>query len=133
MEGFNFKQAAQESTLLSPIMVGRDKLETDDVINRELTIIGFDFAPKFDEEGRVIVDESTGEVDTFGVIVFAEMPNKYYCVGTVFTKVCKTWEAAFSNAKEASDALAAEGGVKVRFSPSKTKKGKNLTAVEILN
>lgn len=133
MEGFNFKKAAQESTLLSPIMVGRDKLDTEEVINKELTIIGFDFAPKFDEEGRVIVDESTGEADTFGVIVFAEMPDKYYCVGTVFTKVCKTWEAAFSNAYEASEALAAEGGVRVKFTPSKTKKGKNLTAVEILN
>ena len=130
---FDFKKSAQETTLLSPIMVGREKLTTEDVVGKELTIIGFDFAPKFDEKGKPIVDEATGEADTFGVIIFAEIPDSYYCVGTVFTKVCKTWEAAFSSAKEASEALAAEGGVRVKFTPSKTKKGNNLTGVEILN
>lgn len=130
---FNFKAAAQEATLLSAIMVGRDKMDTDEVLDKELTIVGFDFAPKFDEKGKPVIDDSTGEVDTFGVVVFQEYPDKYYCVGTVFTKVCKTWEAAFSSAKEASEVLAAEGGVKVKFTSSKTKKGNNLTAVEILN
>ena len=130
---FNFKQVAQENTLLSAIMVGKEKLETEQVINKELTIIAFDFAPKFDQSGNRIIDEATGEVDEFGVVVFAEMPDRYYCVGTVFTKVCKAWASAFESAAEASEALAAEGGVRVKFTPSKTKKGNNLTAVEILN
>lgn len=129
----NFKKVAQENTLLSAIMVGRDKLETEEVINKELTIVAFDFAPKFDQTGNPVVDEKTGEVDTFGVVVFKEMPEKYYCVGAVFTKVCRAWAAPFESAKEASEVLTAEGGVKVKFTPSKTKKGNNLTAVEILN
>ncbi|MBD5232334.1 MAG: hypothetical protein HDS66_09345 [Bacteroidales bacterium] len=133
MEGtFNFKQVAQENTLLSPIMCNREKLETSEVINKELTIIGFDFAPKFDQNGeRVVLD--TGEIDTFGVVIFEEIPDRYYCVGTVFTKVCKAWAAPFSSPAEASAALAAEGGVRVRFTESKTKRNQNLTAVEILN
>ena len=130
---FNFKQVAQEYTLLSAIMVGKEKLETEQVINKELTIIAFDFAPKFDQAGNRIIDSNTGEVDEFGVVVFAEMPDHYYCVGAVFTKVCKAWASAFKSAAEASEALAAEGGVRVKFTPSKTKKGNNLTAVEILN
>lgn len=130
---FNFKKAAQEQTSLSAIMVGRQKLETDDIIDRELTIVAFDFAPKFDEKGRPIVDESTGEADTFGVVVFKEHPDNYYCVGAVFTKVCHAWAAGFSSAAEASDALTKEGGVRVKFHASKTKKGNNLTAVDILD
>lgn len=130
---FNFKQVAQENTLLSAIMVGKEKLETEDILNKELTIIGFDFAPKFDQQGKPVIDSSTGEVDTFGVVVFAEYPDKYYCVGAVFTKVCHAWSAGFDSPQEASTALAAEGGVKVKFSASKTKKGNNLTAVDILN
>lgn len=130
---FNFKQAAQENTLLSAIMVGRDQLTTDDVIDKELNVIGFDFAPKFDERGNPIVNPDTGEADTFGVIVFEEFPNSYYCVGTVFTKVCHAWAAPFESVKEASDVLAAEGGVRVKFTRGKTKKGNNLTSVEILN
>lgn len=129
---FNFRESAQQNTLLAKIMVGREKLETEDVLNKDLTIIGFDFAPKFDQNGNPVMDERTGEVDTFGVVTFAEMPDKYYCVGAVFTKVCHGWAAAFESPEEASEALSAEGGVKVRFTASKTKKGNNLTAVEIL-
>lgn len=130
---FNFAQVAKENTLLSAIMLGREKIATEAIINRELTIIGFDFAPKFDEKGNPIVNPDTGEVDTFGVLVFKEMPDKYYCVGTVFTKVCHAWAAPFTSAKEASEALAAEGGVRVKFTPGRTKRGNNLTNVEILN
>lgn len=131
--GYDFKKVAQQNTLLSAIMVGRSKLETEDVINQELTIVGFDFAPKFDQKGRPVVDETTGEADVFGVVTFAEHPDKYYCVGAVFTKVCKAWAADFTSPEDASAALVAEGGVKVRFTPSKTKTGNNLTSVEILN
>ena len=60
---FNFKQVAQENTLLSAIMVGKEKLETEQVINKELTIIAFDFAPKFDQSGNRIIDPNTGEVE----------------------------------------------------------------------
>lgn len=129
---FNFKKVAQENTLLSAIMVGKEKLETEDILDKELTIVAFDFAPKFDQQGKPIANEM-GEVDTFGVVVFSEYPDKYYCVGAVFTKVCHAWVTGFSSPQEASAALAAEGGVKVKFTASKTKKGNNLTAVEILN
>lgn len=132
MEKFNFKKAAQEATLLCSVMVGREKLETDDILGQELTIIEFGFAPKFDKDGKPIVDDN-GEADTFGVVVFEEYPDKYYCVGAVFTKVCKTWASAFDSTEEASKALKEEGGVLVKFSSTKTKKGNNLTAVEILN
>lgn len=130
---FSFKKSAEEAILLSPIMVGREKLDTEEILNQPLTIIAFDFAPKFDEKGTPIVDPDTGEAETFGVVVFQEKPDFYYCVGTVFTKVCKTWAAAFSSPVEASEALEAEGGVKVKFTSGKTRGGKNLTSVDILN
>lgn len=130
--GYNFKKTAQENILLSAIMADREKLETEDILDKDLTIIAFDFAPKFDQQGKPVVNDN-GELDTFGVVVFAEHPDKYYCVGAVFTKVCHAWAADFDSPQEASEALAAEGGVKVKFSASKTRKGNNLTAVEILN
>lgn len=126
-----FAQVAQQETLLSPIMVGKTKLETADVINKDLTVIAFDFAPKFTREGDPMYDEN-GEVDTFAVVVFAEYPDSYYCVGTVFTNVCKAWMAGYETAGEASDDLRSEGGVRVCFKEGKTKKGNNLVNVEIL-
>lgn len=130
---FDFKKTAMENTLLSPLMVNRKKLDTDDIIGKELTITAFGFAPKFDQNGNPSIIQETGEVDTFGVVVFKEHPENYYCVGAVFTKVCKAWAAEFDSTETASEALEKSGGVRVRFTASKTKKGNNLTAVEILD
>lgn len=131
--GFNFKKAAQEATSLSPIMMGRTKLETEEILGKELTINGFNFAPKFDKDGNAVVDPETGVPDEFGVVTFVEFPDKYYCVGAVFTKVCKMWASEFETVEQASEALAAEGGVRAKFTASKTKKGNNLVAVDILD
>lgn len=127
-----FREAAMQATLLAPIMMDKEKLETDDVVGRELTIVAFDFAPKFDKKGEPIFNEKTGEQDTFGVVVFEEEPTKYYCVGTVFTKVCHSWMSGFDTPEQASEVLKSEGGVKVMFTQSKTKNGNNLTAVKVL-
>ncbi len=130
---FDFKKSAQKVTSLSPIMVGKEKLETEDIVGQVLTVVAFDFAPKFDKDGNPVVNPVTGEADTFGVVIFKEKPTSYYCVGTVFTKVCKAWDAEFGSAEEASAELEASGGVKVKFSMGKTRNGKNnLVSVEIL-
>lgn len=129
---FNFKQAAQKETSLSPIMVGREKMDTDDVIGKKFTITAFDFADKFDKNGNRIVDDN-GEVEKFGVVVFKEAPEKYYCVGTIFSKVCKVWADEFNgDPVAASAALAEQGGVLVQFSRGNTKKGNNIVNVDIL-
>lgn len=130
---FDFKKAAQKEVTLSPIMAGRDKLETEDVVGKELTIDSFDFAPKFNDNGERVIDSETGEPDEFGVVVFKEMPDKYYCVGTVFTNVCKVWASEFDTVEKASAELKKSGGVRVKFTKSKTKRGNNLTSVEILD
>ena len=115
-------------------MVGREKIDTDDIVNKDLTIIGFDFADKRDRDtGELVVDHKTGEVQQFAVVVFAEYPDKYYSVGTVFTKVCEAWADQFGgDPEDASAQLAAEGGVRVRFTRGTTRKGNNVTNVTIL-
>lgn len=133
MSKLNFKQAAQEATVACPLMTGRTKLSTDEVVNRVCTIVAFDFAPKFDKAGDPVIDEVTGEVDKYGVVVLSEYPDKYYSVGTVFTKVCKAWAAAYDgDCIEASKDLAEDGGVAVKFTRGTTKKGQQLINVVIV-
>lgn len=127
-----FRKIAQDSTVLCQLMSGREKLDTQDVIGKKLTITAFDFAPKFDKNGQPIVDESTGLVDQYAVITFKEMPDKYYNCGIVFTKVCKAWMDGYDTPAEASEDLAGEGGVMVEFIATKTKAGNNLVSVEII-
>lgn len=128
----NFKKIAQDSTVLCKLQSGRTKLDTEDVVGKTLTIVAFDFAPKFDKNGGPIIDDTTGEAETYGVLVFAEMPDKYYNVGIVFTKVCHAWMVGYDTPEEASADLEAEGGVQVAFTMGKTKGGNNLVNVEII-
>lgn len=128
----NFRKIAQDSTVLCKLQSGRTKLETNDVEGKVFTINAFDFAPKFDKSGAKIVDETTGEIDTYAVLTFAELPDKYYNAGVVFTKICRAWMEGYTTPEEASADLAAEGGVQVRFVMSKTKAGNNLVNVEII-
>ena len=128
----NFKKIAQDTTVLCPLMSGREKLDTDDVVGKKFTIVAFDFAPKFDKSGAPIVDEFTGESDVYGVLVFKEKPNNYYNVGVVFTKVCKAWMVGYDSPEAASADLAAEGGVAVKFEMTHTKSGNNLVNVQII-
>lgn len=128
-----FKKIAQDATVLCPLMSGREKMTTRDVTKEdELTIIAFGFAPKFDDDGQPIVNADNGEVDTYAVLVFAEHPDMYYTAGHVMTKVCKAWMDGFDTAEEASEELEAEGGVRVRFTESKTHRGNNIVVCDFI-
>lgn len=129
---FDFKKAAQEATVQCPIMAGREKISTEEAINTRLTVVAFDFAPKYDKNGEPIVNPSTGEADTYAVVIFKEFPDNYYCAGTVFTKVCRAWMADFETAEQASEALDEYGGVEIMLRARKTKSGNNITTVDIL-
>lgn len=129
----NFKKIAQESTVLCKLQSGRTKLESKEVQNQTLTVIGFDFAPKFDKQGGPIINEQTGEPDTYAVIILEELPGRFYSCGTVFTKVCKAWAAEYGGDAEAASAdLEVEGGVQVKFTMGQTRGGNNLMNVEIV-
>lgn len=126
-----FAKIASEQVSLSPIMVGRTPLDTEDILDVQLTIVGFNFAPKIDENGEYIVN-ADGEVETYGVVIFKEFPDSYYSAGHILSNVCHAWAAAFESVEEASAALALDGGVKAMFKAGKTKKGRNITTMEIL-
>lgn len=128
-----FKELAQKATLQSMIMADREPLKTSDVVNKELTIIGFGFADKRDQDTGELITDMDGNVLQYGIVIFKELPNKYYSVGTVFTKVCETWAAEYGGDEEVASAeLEKEGGVRVMFSEGKTKRSRNVVNVKIL-
>lgn len=118
---FNFKQSAQESTLLSKLMGGRDKLMTDDIAGKRLTIMEFDIA--------TIENSKTGKTETYPVLVFQEYPDHYYNAGAAMMDVCTNWISAFDgDIGAASDALKESGGVTVIFTQTKTRSGNDFTS-----
>lgn len=116
-----FRQVAQTELSLSRVMEGREKISTDEISTGEiLTVDEFDVA---DLDGK-----------KFGVVHFAEYPDRYYNGGKVLTKLCTAWANMFNGDTEvASQALKKEGGVKLTFKQGKTKDGKNVTTMDLVN
>lgn len=123
MAKINFKKMAQDELSLSPLMAGRDQIKTEDLIGQTVTVVGFDFA--------TITDK--GVEKTFPVLLLKEYPDRYYNGGALLSKLCHCWAEAYDGDIEAaSEDLAAEGGVQLRFTATKTKSGNNLTAVDVV-
>ena len=123
MAKINFKKMAQDELSLSPLMAGRDQIKTEDLIGQTVTVTGFDFA--------TITDK--GVEKTFPVLLLKEYPDRYYNGGALLSKLCRCWADAYDGDIEAaSDDLAAEGGVQLKFTATKTKSGNNLTAVDVV-
>ena len=118
----SFKEMATRQLSLSPLMAGRTQLRTPDIIGKELTLIKFDFASMV----------KNGQEKAFPVMVFAEYPDSYYNGGTVLSNLCSAWANEFGGDIEAaSDALEAEGGVKLRMTTAYSN-GNPYTKVEIV-
>ena len=116
----NFKNIAVETLTLSPLMVGRQQIKTDDLIGKEATVVEFDFA--------TITDK--GVEKTYPVMLLAEYPDHYYNGGKLMCKLCEAWASEYEDVEAASDALKASGGVKFKFESTKTKSGNNLTSIK---
>lgn len=125
MANFNFKESAKKELSLSPLMNDREKLDTDEILGKELTVIAFDFV--------TTADKKTKENKTYPVVIFEELPDKFYLGGTLLAKVFHMWASEFDgDFEECSAALAESGGVKFRFSKGKTSDGNNLVKLEVL-
>lgn len=125
MSNHNFRNLASKELSLSPLMENRTKVETDDLVGGEYTVVAFDFI--------TTPDIKTGEPKTYPVINFAEKPDSFYLGGALINKVCQTWAAEFGgDVEEYSNALAEDGGVKFKFSMGKTRSGNNLVKIEVV-
>lgn len=117
---FNFKAAAQKATVLSPLMENREKLDTDNIVKQDLTIVAVDW-----------VQQNSGV--EYPCIIFKEYPDGYYCGGIILKKIVAEWVGSFSGNIDGLNAeLENSGGVKIRLTNGKTKTNNNLVKVEIL-
>ena len=110
-----FASIARKATTLSPMMEGRERMGIDELIANYpdgVTITAFDMI-------------STG-VDSYPVLNIAEDSN--------VNNIVHDWLEHFEgDIDTANNALAAAGGVRVKFAKSRTKSGNNLTTVQVLD
>lgn len=102
----------------SPLMNGRTKVQTPDVLGIPLTVRDFDFVEFKDE---------AGEDKTYPVIIFDEMPDKYYCGGKQFTDICKGIEA------NGLKTMLNDEGLRVMLTSKRTKRGQTFVSVSVVD
>jgi hypothetical protein len=122
-----FAKLAKRATQLSPIMDGREKITTEEVISTYpdgITITAFDL---------ITTPDSNGNPQTYPVIAFDEDKTKFIYGGKAMSDVVSLWVANFDGDIEAtSNALSAAGGVKIKMFASKTRTGRNFTQIEVV-
>ena len=118
----SFKDKAKAATASCTLMENRTKISTEELISRYpegVTITGFDFL--------------TGDNGKYPVCIFAENENECFFGGSALTDICTSWMDGYELPEQASADLAAEGGVKVKFEKSKTKKGKTFIKPTVID
>ena len=124
----NFKKIASKETTLSPLCEGREKTTQEEMIKKYpngFTVTEFVFVP--------LVNENTKENELVPVILTAEEEKTFFFGGTLLGRICNAWCVENENNVEQTSAmLKATGGVKMKLTPTKTKSGRNFTAIEIL-
>lgn len=118
-----FASIARKATTLSPLMEDKERMTVDDVILAYpdgVTINGFD-----------IVESGT---DSYPVLIFIEDSSKFLFGGTIMNNICRDWLEHFEGDVEgANNALAAAGGVKIKFEKGRTKNGNSLTKAIVVD
>lgn len=118
-----FASIARKATTLSPMMEGRERMGIDELIANYpdgVTITAFDMI-------------STG-ADSYPVLNIAEDSNVFVFGGAIMNNIVHDWLEHFEgDIDTANNALAAAGGVRVKFAKSRTKSGNNLTTVQVLD
>lgn len=121
MQNNIFASIAKQTTSLSKLMEGRDKIETREIIAKYpqgITVYAFDMLGKGD--------------DAYPVFLFKEEPAKFAFGGAVFKSIVLAWLGQFDGSVEdCSASLGASGGVRMIFKTSVTKNGRSITTVEI--
>lgn len=127
-------ERARKLREVSRLMVGREKLETMDALERDLTVL--------DAE---IVGEGTD--NEYAVVVFAEEPDKFLFGGMVLTDLIKDLKAqlasenldlsdqlraTFRNDKKTGNLLPTEESLRVRMSRRTSNSKRGYTYVEVL-
>lgn len=120
----NFKDLAKRQTTLSEVMLDREKVTTEELMEKYpdgVTIIAFDY---------ITSRKSKGKYPVFNI---EEDPTVFCNGGTIIDRIFKDFiDVCDGDVKAASDELRRQGGLAVKFGKGTTKTGDELTTVEVL-
>lgn len=126
MRQLNIKKMAQKAVVLAEIFEGKEKIDTDTIIQNYpngIHINNIEFITMMGEKGE----------EQFWAYTFDENPNVFAFSGYVLAKIFNDLLAACDgDYEELYESFRANGGLSVRLSASRTKKNQPITKIDIL-
>lgn len=120
----DFRGMAKRQTTLSEVMNDREKITTQEVIERYpdgITIVAFDYIQSKKSKGK------------YPVFNFSEDMTLFCNGGTVLDRIFTDFVNAMDgDVAAASNELRRQGGLQVKLSNGKTKAGDDLVMVEVI-
>lgn len=122
---FDVRKAAMRATTLAELMEGREKGDTEDLI--EMGVVTIDGC-----ESCMLPNED-GEPEEQWVYTIEEEPTKFYFAGTVLKNMFKSLLKEAAGDYEVLYTGVADQKIPVEFSKGKTREGKKCTKIRVLN
>lgn len=132
----DFKKIAQKATTLAEIMEGREKLDTDEIIEQFPDGFSIDEVEYVTIQKTEVVDKKTGEtktsVDEFWAFHFEESEDTFSFAGFVLAKIFKACLEQCEGDYEQLNEELKKNPLRVKLSASKTKSKQPITLVTVL-
>lgn len=125
----DFKKIALDSTTMSELMSGRDKMDTEELIKKYPDGITIDFID------NVNMQQEDGEENVW-IFVTEEQPNKFtfagFVLAKIFNNILAEFEGDYAEMIETYNSALKEDKLRVKLERAKTKSKREITKVTVL-
>lgn len=125
----DFKKIAINTTTMSEIMNGRDKMDTEELIKKYPEGVTIDFID------NVNMQQEDGEENVW-IFVTEEQPNKFtfagFVLAKIFNNILAEFEGDYAEMIEMYNSALKEDKLRVKLERAKTKAKREITKVTVL-
>nr|DAT90108.1 MAG TPA: hypothetical protein [Caudoviricetes sp.] len=125
----NFKKIALDATIMSELMNGRDKMDTEELIEKYPNGVTIDFID------NVNMQQEDGEENVW-IFVTEEQPNKFtfagFVLAKIFNNILAEFESDYAEMIETYNSALKEDKLRVKLERAKTKSKREITKVTVL-
>lgn len=125
----DFKKIALDATIMSELMNGRDKMDTEELIKKYPNGVTIDFID------NVNMQQEDGEENVW-IFVTEEQPDKFtfagFVLAKIFNNILSEFEGDYAEMIETYNSALKEDKLRVKLERAKTKTKREITKVTVL-
>lgn len=126
----DFKKIALDATIMSELMNGRDKMDTEELIKKYPDGVTIDFID------NVSMSQEDGDAENVWIFVTEEQPDKFtfagFVLAKIFNNILSEFEGDYAEMIETYNSALKEDKLRVKLERAKTKTKREITKVTVL-